>query len=555
MSGGSEGSGPKKPTPIIDLKATEVKQPDPAKPADPRPTAATSIADKPAPAAAKPGDKPGDKAAAKPAEPKPAVAAPTASGGAPASKPQPQSTPGPARKGGGIGAVATHLFAGVAGGFLALLGADTIAPQLGLPGAGASLGDMQRRIAAVEEAAKARPAVPPDLAQKLAAAEQRLARVEDTSRALPQLTDAQAKLAAESKSLAERIAKPGPGADAEKLAQLEQRLGALSAAADSDPQKGRIPQLAQITGKLVDLETALNTQMATVRKTVTQDVDSRLGQATEAAEQARAGVQRIDRDLGTVKTQAAQISQRLETLDQSMRTARDDTAGLKSAVDGLKNDLASQLKTVARPQDVSSALAPLNSKLATVEQSLAGVVKGDDDRKANAERIVLSLELANLKRALDRGSAYTAELAAVQKVAGDKLDLKPLQAAKDTGVPTLASLQAAYREVAYAIIAADSDQGDGSVVDRLMSSARSIVRVRKSNPEAGDNSAEAVAARIDAALKAGRPNDVLAEAKKLSPKAQNAAAAWLAKVEARAAVDRVVAEVESQLKTALAGKS
>ncbi len=475
MSGSNEGSGKgpskpatdaagqKKPSAILDLKATEVRPDAPkaaaASPNDTRPAAATVEIKPPAGAPA---------AASKPADTKPTATTAASPKAAPATAPVT-----PARAGGGMAAVASHLFAGIAGGFLALLGADTIAPQLGLSGPSAGIGELQQRLVAVEAAAKAKPAAPsPELAQKLAAAEVRLGKIEDASRALPTLNDTQARLATEMRALSERLSKPQQGADADRLARLEDALNTLATAANNDPQTGRIPQLAQITGKLADLETALAGQMASVRKNVTQDVESRLGQATEAAEQARAGVQRIDRDFGAIKTEAARNSQRLETLDQTLRATKDESADLKTAVEGLKADVASQLKSVARPQDVSSALAPLNSKLAAVEQNLAGVVKGEDDRKANAERIVLSLELANLKRALDRGGAFGPELAAVQKVGGGKLDLKALEAVKDSGVPTVTTLASEFRTVAYQIIAADADPGDGSVVDKLISSAQ-----------------------------------------------------------------------------------
>ncbi len=80
------------------------------------------------------------------------------------------------------------------------------------------------------------------------------------------------------------------------------------------------------------------------------------------------------------------------------------------------------------------------------------------------------------------------------------------------------------------------------------------MRVRKSNADAAETSAEAIAARMDAALKANRLGDVIEESKKLSPKARTAGAAWLNKVESRAAVDKAVADVETQLKAALANK-
>jgi hypothetical protein len=571
----ADTAGQKKPTALIDLKATEVKAAEaksaassaaqaaggkPQQATDKPATATVDIKTQATPGATgtaggKPADKPGDT------RPAAASATPSSSSTSAATSAKTATTPAPAmpaaRAGGGIGAVATHLFAGVAGGFLALLGADALAPQLGLNGASTGISELQRRIGAMEEAAaKAKPPAPsPELTQKLAAAEARLAKIEDAARVLPTLGEAQTKLASETQALSERLAKPVPGADAEKLSRLEETLGALAAAAANDPQSGRIPQLAQITGKLADLEVALNGQMAAVRKNVTQDVESRLGQATESAEQARAGVLRIDRDLGTVKTEAARNAQRIETHEQALRAVKDEAAGLKVTVDGLQAEITNQLKSVARPQDVSSALAPLNSKLAAVEQNLAGVVKSDDDRRANAERIVLSLELANLKRALDRGGAFASELAAVQKTAGGKLNLKALEAAKDTGVPTAATLADEFRTVAYAIIAADGAPGDGSVVDKLITSAKSIVRVRKSSADAADTSAEAIASRMDAALKANRLGEVASEAGKLSAKAKAAGAAWLAKVEARAGVDRAVADVEGQLKAAIGGKS
>jgi hypothetical protein len=570
---GSDPSAPKKPSALIDLKATEVKpagvkvEPSAAPTAKPADAAAkpaagetkptTTASPSTVPPIAKATDSPADKASAKPAE-KPAdksAQAPSMATTKAATAQATGATPKPAKTGGGILGVASHVFAGIAGGFLALLGADAIGPQLGLPMGGANMGDVQKRLAVIEEAAKAKPLAPSSvLTQKLAAAEARLAKMEEASRTLPALTAQQSKLADETRALADKLAKPAPGADAEKLAKLEEALATLSAAAGTDPQRGRIPQLAQITGKLADLEATFGSQMAAARKNVAQDVESRLGQATEAAEQARAGVQRIDRDLGAVKTEAARNGQRLEQLDQSVRGVTETASTLRGVVDGLTTDLAAQLKTVARPQDVSSALAPLNSKLAAVEQNLAGVVKSEDDRRTSAERIVLSLELANLKRALDRGGAFAAELANVQKAGGAKFDFKALEAAKDKGVPTTTALTAEFRNAAYAIIAADAEPTDGSVIDKLISGAKSVVRVRKTNADVTDTSAEAIAARMDLALKANRLGDIVEEAKKLSPKARKAGDPWLASVEARAVVDRVLAEVDAQLKTSLGGK-
>jgi hypothetical protein len=56
---------------------------------------------------------------------------------------------------------------------------------------------------------------------------------------------------------------------------------------------------------------------------------------------------------------------------------------------------------------------------------------------------------------------------------------------------------------------------------------------------------------MESALAEDRLDDVLAEAKTLPPGAQDAARDFLAKVEARNAVDRALASVETQLKASL----
>ncbi len=53
---------------------------------------------------------------------------------------------------------------------------------------------------------------------------------------------------------------------------------------------------------------------------------------------------------------------------------------------------------------------------------------------------------------------------------------------------------------------------------------------------------------MEAALKEGRLDDVLANAKKLPPKAALAGEDWVKKVQARQAVEQALADVEAALK-------
>ena len=460
--------------------------------------------------------------------------------------------------------------AGIAGGFLALLGADTLGPrmaELGLP-IGPSVKSTQttelmQRIAALEQAPKASPAAGHDLAQKLAAAEGRLAKVDDLAKSLAAVSDAQGKLAAQSQALAEAVAKQAPAEDAvNRVAKLEERLATMAAAADSNPSAGRLPQLAAITGKVADLESTVNSQMSAIRKSVAEQIESRVALVAEGAEAAKAGTTRMDRDVSALKAETAKLGTRMETLKadgdrlaDTLRVVQAETGGLKSAIDGLRGDMTVSLKQLARPTDVAAAVGPVASKLTSLEQNLQSIVKSEDDRKANAERIVLSLELGNLKRTLDRGQKYATELAEVKKASGGRIDLAALERYKDQGVATTSDLAREFRGLTGAILDAESDPVDGSVVDRLWAGAKSVVRVRKVSHTPDDKSAEAVVGRMEQALKDNRLSDVIEQSKLLPAKAAQPVQGWLAKVDARAAVDRAIAAIESQLKSSLAGTS
>lgn len=548
-----DAAGSKRPHATLDLKATEIKS---AKPEEPRPAAPTGSVPPAGAASATDKVKPGAKSDAAPAA------------AAPAAKATP---PPPAPRRSGFGSFLSHTAAGIVGGVLALLGADTLAPlgkELGLPTGGIALSSatdqLQTRLAALEKAQRTT-AADADLVDKLAATEGRLARLEQLDKEFASVREENAALRAGSKELADKLDKiaaaaAAPGASEARIADLEARLKALVAAAERDPDSGRLPQLAALTGKLADLEAALSNQIGALRQSVAADIEQRLAVAAEASEAAKAGTQRIDRQVAEVRTDSARIAQRIEALKadgdriaQSVRVLQEEAGQLRSALDGLKGDVEARLGQTARPADVAQAVTPVAAKITALEQSLQGIVKAESDRKTNAERILLSLELANLKRVIDRGQSFKAELAEVKKTAGSAIDAAPLARYENDGVPPLTELAAAFRPIAHKIIDASDDPTDGSVVDRLLAGAKSVVRVRKVSYGADDKSAEAVVARMDASLKEGRLGEVIERAKELPPAAAKPAEDWLSKVAARHAVDSALASIEAQLKTSLAG--
>ena len=532
---------PKRPHATIDLKAIEVLQQSnkpAAQPVDPV---------KPAEAAAKPTD---PKIETKPVEPKmPAAQSPP---------------PVVQRKSAGIGSAITHLVAGAVGGAMAWYGVTTLAPQLGLPG----MPDMQAadglkaKLAALEKSLSDKTAATTsDLSAKLKAAEEKLSRIDAVNKTVTELNAAHAKLAAESKALGDKLAaETGADGAAARLAKLEEQLKLMTTAAAGDPQAGKLPQIAAVSGRLVDLEATLTNQLSALRKTVSQEMEQRLSMTNETSEAAKSGTNRIDRELATVKSDAAAAVEKsdklradTDRLTSAVQGLRDDNGTLKTALEGIKSNLDTRFKEVSKPIDVANAVAPVAGKLTSLEQNVQAVVKSEAERKTSSERILLALELNNLKRVLDRGQPYAAELAGVTKAASGKVDLTILERYKDTGIATTADLARDFGPVSAAIIDAATEPAQGSLMDRMMAGAKSVIRVRKISYETGDKTPEAIAGRMENAVKDGRMMDVLAEAKNIPAKAQGAAQDWLVKVEARAAVERAIGGLEAALKSSIAG--
>lgn len=447
------------------------------------------------------------------------------------------------------GGFLSHLAAGLIGGVLVLSASEWALPQLGIDGTTSRLADntaaLERRLQSIEKNA---PATLPDFSS----IEGRLAAVETSAKQLPTLAEAQSHLVAETKAaLAAAASDTGAPEYINRLAALEAQFKAMTDAGANNPNAGRMEQLAALTGKVSDLETSLQTQLTALRKNVSDDVEARIASTLQTSEAAKSGMQRIDKDVAGIKTDTVRLAERLESMKtdgdrttEAVRLAREEQVAIKTAVDGLKTE-------AAKPADIAAAVAPVNDKIANLQTSLETVVKAEDDRKSSAERILLSIELQNLKRVIERGQKYAGELADVQKIAGGKVDLTALDKFKDTGVPTLADLTKDFRATAYKAIDADSEPAEGGVVDRLIAGAKSIVRVRKVSHDADDKSSEAIVGRMDMALNEGRLADVLATGNELSAKAKEAAQPFLDKVAAKAGVDTAVASLEAQLKSSL----
>jgi len=388
-----------------------------------------------------------------------------------------------------------HLASGALGAVLVLMLAQ-LGPTERPPPRTQELGDLGRRLTDIETALGTRA----DAGLR--------ARIEELGRAVGALGETQAKLAHDSKALETKLGS-GPELAPELTSRLVKLEEALAAAA-ADPTASS-PQAAALAGRLAELDKSLRS----------------------AAELARSNAARFEGELSALRIEAGRLSQRLDTL---------------------RGEMEERLKGAAKAAD----LATLAASVATLERQVQTLRSSEADRaasaNANATQMLLALELANLKRAVDRGEAYAQELARVKQLGGFRANFTALERYMQEGAPSPQELTKSFRKVADAMLDAEAEAADATLMDRLLSGARSIVRVRKTGHAADDMSLEAIISRMETAAKDARLADVLANAKKLPPKAALAGEDWIRKVEARQAVDQAMAEVEAQLKASLGGQ-
>lgn len=501
-----------------------------------------------------------------------------ASSSVPPSAPMPPPKVEAARRGGG--GFISHLLASVAGAVLAIVGLNYGASQLGvdphlLDPSKAALAD---RIGLLEQATKSAPAAADtgvaDLQAQLKALEGRLAGFAD-AKSITEIKAAEAQLAARLADSEKKLSVASAAAPSAEVADLGVRVRGLettlkSLADSANSGGGPIAQLTQLTGKINDFESQLDGRLQGVRQSVSEElqkqlaaIDARMAaqrssdaSSAEALETVKVGTKRLDVEIETVKTEAVRLGQKIETLKAKtdefapgLESIRSEIARLDGSIGAVKAEIAGQMSSLVKSDQVTKALDPLNAKLQKVEASLSEVMQGDLSRKESTNRVLLTLELGNLKRAIERGGGYAKELDAVKKLAPADLKLDVLAANAEKGLPNQEELTSAFKQVARDVIDADAQEQSSNqgILDQIVSGAQSIVRVRRVGQVEGDT-AEAVVARMEEALMDGRLADTVKEAGGLKGLAKTAADPWLAKVAGRVEVDHAVADVEDSVK-------
>jgi hypothetical protein len=176
-----------------------------------------------------------------------------------------------------------------------------------------------------------------------------------------------------------------------------------------------------------------------------------------------------------------------------------------------------------------SALEALGNRISALERSQQTAERGD-------RALRLALAATALNNAVERGDAFTPELAAVKALGDDPKLTAALEPFAGSGVPPAAALAREFSELAPSLQASTAPSREG-VLARLQANAEKLVQVRRVDEPAGSD-AGAVVARAQAKASRGDIGGAASELGQLPPDTRARAQAWTARAQARqAAID------------------
>ncbi|MGL3607454.1 COG4223 family protein [Rhizobium sp. G187] len=299
-----------------------------------------------------------------------------------------------------------------------------------------------------------------------------------------------------------------------------------------------------ILGGLVALALAGSMQYAGVLPSAGPDTDTPVQSyaSAEDLEALKSEVARLAASSATPAAAAADpaLAERLSALETAVASginqqiAAVDTA----ALDELRAQLGAANQAIAALKgEVDTnrqALTDSSTRLADAERRL--------DEPRNDVEMARAIALAGLKTAIDRGGPFLSELDALKSVSPDDPAVTALSATATAGLSSRADLAREFPDVADNILAAVNAPAEGEGwSDRLLSSARSLVKVRPIGNVEGDTP-DAIVARIENKLENGDLKGAHLEWQALPEVAKAASQDFAEKLDRRIKAEQVVSE-------------
>jgi hypothetical protein len=266
--------------------------------------------------------------------------------------------------------------------------------------------------------------------------------------------------------------------------------------------------------------------------------------------------------LGSIKDELSALAERVSTLEARPAPELPDLTKL--------DDLERRLGAIeAMPSDGTASNAAVTAKITQLEQRIAALpatgstpeLQAELDaalsrlgeaeaaataRAAEAEAAAVAMAresaLRGLAEAVTAGQPYSVELEALD----DPALTDTLGATAETGVPTLATLQADFPDAARVALQTSREiSTDDGWSDRLVDFLASQTGARSLTPQEG-TTPDAILSRAEFALSEGRVADALSELQSLDPAVQAPLDSWVSDANAYVAAQTALNTVRGE---------
>jgi len=308
------------------------------------------------------------------------------------------------------------------------------------------------------------------------------------------------------------------------------------------------------------------------------DVDARLG-----AIEARLNGQNPPRDVADLRDRVDQLEKRVKAAEVLMTSAgaggdlaatalgavpipgTTQTTEQAEATRKLINDLGARIaaleeKTATAPDDIKAAneaigalttdVTDLDTSLKTYAERLKKIE--ESDLIEMARRAALATAIANLMRAAQGSSPFTAEFETVAAMAPNDPGLDRIAPLAKSGVPTTGTLVATFANTADAALDAERIAASGGGWSGVWANFTALISTRPVGEVAGE-STDARIARAELRMKAGDLDAAVKELSAIGGAAQGPLTPWLTDARARVELEARIAELNDRAIRALAG--
>jgi hypothetical protein len=314
------------------------------------------------------------------------------------------------------------------------------------------------------------------------------------------------------------------------LTALETRLAGLESKTPEIPQ-----ELTSLSERVAQLESSLKS-MAEAAK------DG--GSVTDAA----AINQQINEAEARLDAKIAETLAKTEIVDsQSIAALKEEVASLEAKLKALAEAELGQ----GEGSRVTPEVAELDERLGRIEATLPPLLDAIDKEAEDTRAATFAMAFANLRAAVDAGRPYVAELSTLAALSPGAGDVGELLDYEDEGIPTLRQLTISFKETRDGMAPNPAVADSDSVLDRLMSSAESLVKVRRVDGSAEGDAPDAILARAEAKLEEGDLAAAVEEVATLQGPPRDAFATWLDQARARLSAEKTLQRLQNILLVSL----